>query len=57
MKLLKDYDYLIGYHSGKAKFAVDVLGRMSGNNITQLLLGFIEELIASRFRNMKLQLN
>ena len=57
MKLLKDYDYVIGYHSGKANLDVDVLGRKSGNNIAQLLIGFIEELIVLRVRNMELQLN
>ena len=49
MKLLKDYDYVIGYHSGKANLDVDILSRKSGNDIAQLLIGFIEELIALHF--------
>ena len=57
MKLLKDYDYVIEYHSGNANLAVDVLGRKSGNDIAQLLIGFIEELIALRVRNIELPLN
>ena len=57
MKLLKDYDYVIEYPLGKANLAIDVLSRKSGNSIAQLLIGFIEELIASRVQNMELPLN
>ena len=43
MKLLKDSDYVIEYHAGKANLAVDALSKKSGNNIAQLLIGSIEE--------------
>ena len=43
MKLLKDSDYVIEYHAGKANLAVDALSKKSDNNISQLLIGPIEE--------------
>ena len=57
MELLKDHDYTIEYHLGKANIVADALSRKSSSNISHLHVGPIRDLIALRSLNMELQLN
>lgn len=38
MELLKDYDYTILYHLGKANVVADALSKKSMGNLTHILL-------------------
>ena len=57
MELLKDYDYTIEYHPGKANVVADTLSRKSGSSLAHLRVNYMDNLIALRGLNADMQIN
>ena len=56
MELLKDYDFTLEYHPGKANVVADALSRKVGSSVAHLLVDHIDNLIALHGLNVDLQM-
>ena len=56
MELLKDYDFTMEYHPGKANVVADALSRKAGSSVAHLRVDYMGDLIALRGLNVNLQM-
>ena len=54
MELLKDYDFTMEYHPGKANVVADALSKKAGNSVAHLRVDHLGDLIALRGLNVNL---
>ena len=56
MELLKDYDFIMEYHPGKANVVADALSRKAGSSVAHLRVDNMGDLIALRGLNVNLHI-
>ena len=56
MELLKDYDFTMEYHPGKANVVANALSRKVGSSVAHLRVDRMDNLIALRGLNVDLQI-
>ena len=56
MELLKDYDFTLEYHLGKANVVADALSRKAGSSVAHLRVDHMDNFITLRGLNVDLQI-